>query len=332
MKGKFSAIALLVLMAVLMAACGAGSTPAGTNNAAGGGAAQTPAPAATPPAAPEELTIKHQLGEDKVKKNPQTVVVFDYGTLDSLDKLGVEVTAVPQTNIPDYLAKYKDAKYKNAGSLQEPDFEKINAMKPELIIISGRQSKHYDELKKIGPTVFLGVDNARYMESFEENAKTLGRIFGKEAEVDRELAKIKETVKAVKDKASAGGKNSLITLVTGGKATAYGPGSRFGLIHDVLGFKPVEDKIEVSTHGMNISMEFIAEKNPDYLFVVDRDSAVGGEGKSSGKEVIENELVKKTKAYQNGTIVYLDPQYWYLSGGGLISVAAMVEQVQAGLK
>ncbi|ALS21394.1 MULTISPECIES: siderophore ABC transporter substrate-binding protein [Paenibacillus] len=327
MSKKLSLIFLTVLLAVVFTACGTtgGGTTDTAANLSNGSSDGAPAPKVD-----EELTIKHQLGETKVKKNPQKVVVFDFGTLDTLDKLGVQVTGVPQANIPPYLSKYQDAKYVNVGSLKEPDFEKINQIGPDLIIISGRQSEAYQELSKIGPTIFVGVDNAKYMESFKQNMTLLGSIFDKASAVEEELAKIDATINNVKEKATASGKNGLIVLVTGGKVSAYGPGSRFGLIHDVLGFAPVEKNIEVSTHGQSISFEFIVEKNPDYLFVIDRDAAVGNE--SPAKQVIENELVKKTKAYQNGTIVYLDPNYWYLSGGGLISVAEMAKEVEAGLK
>jgi iron complex transport system substrate-binding protein len=329
MKRKLSMLLVTVILMVLAAACGTTGSNPSSSNAAGGTAAPEAAKASAP--AQTELTFKHQLGETKVKTNPKKVVVFDFGILDSLDKLGVEVTAVPQSNLPPYLAKYKDAKYKNAGTLQEPAFEKINELGPDLIIISGRQQAHYAELSKIAPTVFMGVDNKKYMESFTENMNRLGQIFGKEVQVKEELAKINDSVKKVKDAAAASGKNALVTLVTGGKVTAYGPGSRFGLIHDVLGVTPVEKNIEVSTHGQNISFEYIVEKNPDYLFVVDRETAVG-ESKTTAKQVIENELVKKTNAFKNGKIVYLDPSYWYVSGGGLVSVAQMVQEIEKGYK
>ncbi|MED0676524.1 siderophore ABC transporter substrate-binding protein [Aneurinibacillus thermoaerophilus] len=278
----------------------------------------------------EEITIKHQLGETKVKKNPEKVVVFDYGTLDSLDKLGIEVAGLPKSHLPPYLAKFKDDKYANLGSLLEPDFEKINALHPDLIIISGRQSKLYDEFKKIAPTIYLGVDTKKYMKSFEENAKTLGKIFNKESEVEKELAKVKEDVKKLKEKASATGKNALIILANDGKVSAFGPSSRFGIIHDEFGFTPADKNIQASTHGKSISFEYIVEKNPDYLFVIDRGAVVGGQ--SSAKQVVENELVKNTKAYKNGNVVYLDPNYWYLSGGGLVSVSEMVKEVEASIK
>ena len=61
-----------------------------------------------------------------MKKNPEKVVVFDFGMLDTLDELGVEVAGLPQANVPAYLSKYEDAKYANVGSLKEPDFEAIH--------------------------------------------------------------------------------------------------------------------------------------------------------------------------------------------------------------
>jgi iron complex transport system substrate-binding protein len=76
-------------------------------------------------------------------------------------------------------------------------------------------------------------------------------------------------------------------------------------------------------------MQYIVEKDPDYLFVIDRGAVVGGE--SSAKELIENDLVKNTKAYKNDQIVYLSPDYWYLSGGGLTSVAEMVKEVEGSI-
>lgn len=40
-------------------------------------------------------------------------------------------------------------------------------------------------------------------------------------------------------------------------------------------------------------------------------------------------LVNKTKAAKNGAIILLDPQVWYLSGGGIISLNKMIAEVEA---
>ncbi|WP_339316986.1 siderophore ABC transporter substrate-binding protein [Paenibacillus sp. FSL R10-2734] len=330
MKKNLSLLIMTVFLAVILAACG--SNNAATSNNSTAAAGNTEATTA-PTTESKELTIKHDLGEITIKSNPQKVVVFDFGTLDTLDKLGVEVTGLPQSNVPSYLSKYSDAKYENVGGLKEPDFEKINSLSPDLIIISGRQQDSYEEFSKIAPTLYVAVDNANYMESFTKNVKTLGQIFGKEAEVETELTAINDSIKALNEKATADGKKSLIILANEGKISAYGAGSRFGIIHDVFGFAQADDKIEVSTHGQSVSYEYVADKNPDYLFVVDRDAAVKSDGSKSGsaKDAVENDLVKNTNAFKNGKIIYLDPNYWYLSGGGLVSVSEMVKEVEVVL-
>ncbi|WP_203248188.1 siderophore ABC transporter substrate-binding protein [Sporosarcina beigongshangi] len=321
MKKLAMALLMIALMALLVA-CGAKDDEAADDKATGSGA--EPEVAETEES--ELLTIKHDLGEAQIAKNPEKIVVFDFGMLDTLDELGIEVAGVPQANIPSYLSKYEDAKYTNVGGLKEPDFETIHAMKPDVIFISGRQSAMYEELNDIAPTIFVGVDTAKYMESFKGNMEMIAKLFGKEDKMAEELADIDSRIATVSEKSANTDGKSLIVLGNEGKVSAYGPSSRFGIIHDVFGFKAADENLEVSTHGQSISFEYILETNPDILFVIDRDAAVGGD--ASAKDSIENELVIKTNAYKDGKIIYLDPNYWYLSGGGLQSVKEMIKEIE----
>lgn len=317
---KYLLIAFTLMMVAFLAACGADEEATESKTAA----------ADTKEASTETVTVTHELGETTFDKNPEKVVVFDFGILDSMDKLGIEAVAgVPQANIPSYLEKFADAeKYENVGTLKEADFEAIHAMKPDLIIISGRQAAMYEEFTDIAPTIHLGVDTTKYMESFESNMNTLGEIFGKEDEVKEELAAIETQIEGVK--ASATDEKALIVLANEGKVSAYGAASRFGIIHDVFGVKQADEGIEASTHGQSISFEYILETNPDMMFVVDRNAAVGTD--ASAKDSLENELVQKTTAYKEDKIIYLDPDYWYLSGGGLQSVSEMVKEIQSAFE
>ena len=55
----------------------------------------------------ETIVVTHELGETTVNKNPKRIVVFDYGILDSLDKLEVEgIVGVVQSGLPEHLAKF----------------------------------------------------------------------------------------------------------------------------------------------------------------------------------------------------------------------------------
>ncbi|MFD2044298.1 siderophore ABC transporter substrate-binding protein [Ornithinibacillus salinisoli] len=311
---KISFILIMGLLLTVIAACGSAAGSEGTNSDS-----------------EEMITVKHELDETEVPKNPETVVVFDFGILDTLDKLGVEVAGVAQSGtIPAYLEKYSSDEYENIGSLKEPDFEKISEIDPDVIIISGRQATLYDQLTEIAPTIHLGVDTTRYMDSFKENMEIVGEIFDKQDEVKEELTTIEEAITNLNEKASSSGENALIILANDDKISAYGPKSRFGLIHDVFGVPAVDEGIEASTHGMNVTFEYVKEEDPDLLYVVDRSAVVGGE--TSAQQIVENTLMENTKAYQNDQIHYLNPDFWYLSGGGLTSVAEMINEIDDTVK
>lgn len=347
MKKSLSIISMAMLLAVFTAACGTDEE----SNAAGNSAAETEQNTEQEnnvneneeveennsnkneennEETPAEITVEHELGETVVPTNPENVVVFDYGVLDTLREIGVDPIAVPQGSIPDYLTEFESDDYENAGTLFEPDFETIYGLEPDLIIISGRAAEAYDELTEIAPTIHVGVDTANYVESFQENTMLLGEIFGETELVESKLAEIDEEITTLHETASTSESTGLFTMANEGALSAYGPGSRFGIIHNEFGVAAADENIEDANHGQNVSFEYVLETNPDYLFVMDRGVAIGDD-EISAQETIENELVQQTSAYQEDNIIYLDPSYWYLASGGLTSVAEMVKEMQEGL-
>lgn len=277
----------------------------------------------------ETVTIEHDLDETVVNKNPERIIVFDYGILDALDKMEIDIVGLPKKTIPTYLNKYNGDKYEDVGSLQEPNFEKIYELEPDLIIISGRQGNLYDEFKEIAPTVYLAIDGEDYIGSFKNNMGVLGEIFGKKAFIEAELEKIEKTMKSLNEEANKSNENALLIMVSDGNLSAYGEGSRFGILYKEFGLTPVDKNIESSTHGQKITFEYIVEKNPDYIFVVDRGVVVGGE--NSAKQVLDNDLIKSTNAYENNRITYLDSEIWYVASGGFTGTMKMLGEVQSAI-
>ncbi|WP_146361177.1 siderophore ABC transporter substrate-binding protein [Arthrobacter yangruifuii] len=279
--------------------------------------------------APSTITVEHAQGSTEVPVNPEVVYTFDLGVLDTMDALDIDVDGVPAANFPDSLSKYSADEITKIGSMKEPDFEAINAGDPDLIIISGRVADSYDELSEIAPTIDLSVDSADAWNSFTENTRTLGTIFEKEDLVEEKLGALEGKVEDTKELAADAG-NGLIVMTSGGEMSAYGPGSRFGIIHDILGVEPAAEVQGEGKHGEKASFNFIADTNPDHLFVIDRDVAVGTSGEAASA-VLDNELVKSTKAAQNGNITMLDSASWYLVGYGLNNVDSMVNTVHDAL-
>lgn len=314
---------ILLSAVMLLSACGTSAK------------AETPAetPSENPvetPGESAEMTITHELGEVTLDKNPKNVVVFDYGILDILDNLEVEIKGLPMASIPSFLSSYNDeAKYTNVGTLKEPDFEKVFEMAPDVIFISGRTAAAYEELSKIAPTIYLTVDNADYMGSVETNAKLIAELFGKEAEVEGHIASLTQKVEGIKEKVEEKGENALIVLANDGSLSSYGKVSRFGILHNTLGFKEADENIEDSTHGQSVTYEYILEKNPENLFVIDRAAVVGGETNASS--TMDNDIVKQTDAFKNDRIHYLNPEVWYITSGGFTGTSMMLDEVEASL-
>lgn len=287
------------------------------------------APSQSAPAT-STVAITHAQGTTDVPQNPERVVVLDHSSLGTLDQFGVEPVAVAKGGVlPTHLTKYADDRYADVGTLQEPNLEKIAEADPDLIVIAARTAESYPELAKIAPTIDMSVDPKRSFEAAKENAVKLGTIFGTSEQVTQALAELDADVEKARSLGAEAG-DALIVMVSGGKLSAYGPGSRFGLIHDTLGIEPAAQVKADGRHGEVISFEFIAEADPDIIYVIDRDAAIGQDGKAAA-EVLDNDLVNATKAAKTQRIIPLDGSRWYLAGAGLNDLAAMVDDVSAPL-
>lgn len=278
----------------------------------------------------EKVTITHRYGETEVLKNPEKVIVLDYGSLDIMDVFGVSPIALPKSSLPSYLSKYKDDKYIDLGTLKEFSLEKINELKPDLIIIEGRQESFYEELSKIAPTIGLGTVNNNHFTSLETNVNILGEIFGKEKVATNKLNELKGDVDKINKEVKEKALDAQVLLVSDGAMNAMGNKTRFKTIFDNFGFKVNDETLGDAKHGQNVSYEYLISKNPGYIFVVDKGQIVGNQ--KPANEVVENEITKKTEAYKNGNLVYLSPETWYLGGAGITSTEEMIKEIKEALK
>lgn len=280
--------------------------------------------------AADTLEVRHGLGVTVVPKNPKRVVTFDLSILDSIDALDIEGLhiAVPKQGMPPYLAKYMAEEFVDAGGMKDPNLERIFEFRPDIVFLSGRQTDYYDKLSLIAPTVCPLVDFSDFMASFKRNMLMLGDVFDVREKAEAMSDLIADKAAAVAAKAEKTGKTGLIVMVNDGNISTYGPGSRFGVIHDVFHVAPADAGINASIHGQSVDFEYIAKIDPDILFVISRNAAIGSRRRSMN---LENELVLNTKAGKSGKIVYLDSAVWYPSGAGLESLDLMIDEVSKAL-
>ena len=276
--------------------------------------------------AKETVTVTDVIGEQEIPYQPERVVVYDFGMLDTMNALGLSenIIGAATNNVPGYL-KDTVSEMENVGTLKEPDMEKLITLAPDLIIISGRLADFSEQLQEIAPVLQLSVDQKDYWHSVQHNIQVIADVFGVDAEpkvteLETEIADLKEKTAAFKEE------EALLLLLNDGAISAFSSGSRFGQIFDVFGFTPVNAEIETSTHGQTIGYEGILEINPDILFVIDRSQAIQVDT-AENLQLLDNAFITKTNAAQNECVITLSPDLWYLSGGGLESTHLMVEEI-----
>ena len=268
----------------------------------------------------------------ELKKNPKRVVVFDYGVADILKNLGVDaVVGLPKNGkMPEILSNYSDDKYTNVGSLKETDFEAVESLNPDLIIIGGRQAEDIDSFKEIAPTVNLAVDGQDYMNSFKTVVTDLGNLFDKQDEAKKAIDEIEAKIAKVNKTVTEKGLTASVVMANEGSISVFSAKSRYGLIYNGLGFTEADKNIDDSTHGQQVSFEYFLENKSDYVFVVDR-GAVTGKGEAASK-LFDNEIMNKTEVSKNGNIVYLNSVIWYTMTGGIESTNQMIDEIADAVK
>lgn len=274
--------------------------------------------------------------DEVIPTNPKNVAIFDFGVLDILDsigmdELGIENLAIVKSNVPSYLSKYNVDSTTNAGTLFEPNFDNLDLFSPDLVIISSRSAWTYDKLKsELGGVAVLNVsvNNTKYLESVVNNLSNLKQIFGGLEAFDSMISTLESKTSEVKTLAQNSALKALIVMTNGDDISGYGIGSRFGFIHNELGFLAADANFgngDANTHGDIISFEYIQTLNPDVIFIVDRAAAIGGEA-SIG--VLDNALVNSTNAAKNDRMILLDSIAWYIVSGGYQSTLTMINDVK----
>lgn len=277
------------------------------------------------------VEVEHAQGTTKLDSNPERVVVIGLGALDTVKAMGVEPVAVSTVSMfPDYLAEYRDYQFVSAGSLHEPNFEAIYMQKPDLIIVGSRAAPKYKELSQIAPTIVFATDAKQgYWESTQQQWRNLAKVFEKQEFVEQKINQIGQEIEAIRTANQNNKLDALTVMSAGGKITAFGAQSRFSAVYKDFGFQETVKGIKESRHGDLVSYEFISEKNPSTLLVVDKDLLINKGKGSTVQRDFENDLVKSTQAYKHDRLAYLDINAWYLSIAGMRATEQMIADVKS---
>jgi iron complex transport system substrate-binding protein len=300
-----------------------------------------------PAALAQALVAEHARGSTSLPARPRRVAVYDLAALDLLQALGVEVAGVPKARFPSHLAGYEAERYAKIGTLFEPDHAALKGLQPDLIVCGGRSANKFKELSAVAPTIDLSTSTASFLPSVTRNLLLLGRLFDRQAQA---AARAEQMLTAVARLQAQGAKagTGLLLFVAGQGVSPQPAQTRFGILYELLGTTPAVTAADLpapQARGANASATdaerqrqaeqraaqlagLLAQRNPDWLFVLDRNAATGGQAVAE-KLLADNGAVTATTAWRKQQVVHLDAADWYLVGGGVAVIEKTVAQVGA---
>lgn len=275
--------------------------------------------------------------------DPQRVAVIDFAVLDALQAWGLEsriVAGVDAAQLPYLKPAAED--YPKIGSLKSIDEKALAAAAPELIFISARLARKAEALGRIAPVLLTAPDfEGGAFASFRTNLTALGRIFGKEDEAAAACAQAEKRAAAVRKKAQ--GKRAAVVMLVGGRIGLLPPKGRCAMLTNELGFEnvvparpalgrkpkaggptPTPEEVRANNRAM---FEKLQSTNPDVVFVLNKDLAVG-RAEPVLLEDVADSVWQSVPAVKAGCVVTLTAAAWYLGEGGPVSMDQMLADAE----
>ena len=298
-----SLAAIAAIAALGLAACSSGATSS----------SQSTTSSASEATQASSVSIEANDGTVDIKLPVTRAASLDNRTFEVLAQWNVPLVAAPKKLIPSTITAYNGDDIADVGMHRDPNLEALVAANPDLIISGQRFSKFDAQIKELAPDVPLINLEPREGQPFDQElireVTDLGEIFGKQAEAKQLVDDFNASIERAKN-AYDGSSTVMAVDVSGGNIgyVAPGKGRTWGPVFDLLGLKPALE-VEGSTDshtGDDISVEAIAEANPAWIFVLDRDAAITKDGSNTPAETVinDNAALQNVAALQNKHVVY----------------------------
>lgn len=225
----------------------------------------------------EEESISTRIYTDKagrqveIPENPKRIVTIS-STPEAV-ALGIKPVGAADNWSSSLDASQKEG-IESIGAVNGLNLEKILELEPELIITPERvtDEETWESLSKIAPTVV-----GPFFGNGIENLRTMGDLLGRSEEAEAWISQYESKAAATKEKLSdviEEGKTALvIQLESSAKSGAYiYPASTWPVVYDVLSLQlPDVAELKEQTSGAELSLEKLAEYDPDYIFLTSID-------------------------------------------------------------
>lgn len=239
--------------------------------------------AATVPAlAQQKRTVTDVFGPVEIPVNAKRIVVTDGDdVLQPTAALGIKPVGASRPNFTGGFAKGVGERLPSdigyIGSTQEPNFEAVLALDPDLIIMSNDDIPDlkgmYDRYSQIAPTVLIDVRPPEW----QVTLKTIASVTGRESQAADLLAQYQERVKTVRQSIGDNPGTATIARVRTNLIRYMLQDTSFtwSVLKDV-GFRAPQQQDKTGTDGfINFSLERLDLLEADYILLLEDAGAMG---------------------------------------------------------
>ena len=250
------------------------------------------------------------------KDEKQVVVATSVAITEILDRLGVEVSGVPQTS---YELPESTKGATEVGSPMNPDMEIIKSLNPTDVICVDTLGSDFE--KQIEENnINADFYNLSNVDGLKETIAALGEKFNKQDKANEILDEIKE----VEDKVNSNKKSDdkiLVLFGAPGSVMVATDKSYIGNLVELAGGNNIFSN--ATSSFTQINLEEIIKLNPDKILVMTH--AVPEAAKKSVEEELSKDLWKNVNAVKNNDITYLENGYFGMSAN--LQIVEAVEKL-----
>ncbi|MET9224958.1 iron-siderophore ABC transporter substrate-binding protein [Lentzea sp. NPDC003310] len=273
-------------------------------------------------------TIKHAMGETKLEKKPERVVVLDTGELDNVVALGIKPVGIAYTDgsptMPTYIGD-KGGKPENVGTTNNLNLEAITKLDPDLILGSQlRAEALYPKLSAIAPTVFSVRPGYVWKENFLLNAAALDRQADAAKMLEDYTNKAVETGNAIEKKLGVRPTVTALRFMPG-RIRLYAKKSFIGtiLIDAKIG-QPTPSQVD--DLAAEVSAEEIGKADGDFILY----STYGDPAKTAQASVLGGPLWTGLNAVKGGKAKPVLDETYFL-GLGVLAANVVLDDMKTQL-
>lgn len=262
----------------------------------------------------------HEINLDEI----DSIGAFDNRSFRTLEAFGVELTVAARSLMDAEVHGYaEDEDIEDTGSHREPNLEYVVSAEPDLIINGQRYSQYFDDMASLVPDATILEfdeevnDPETFIEGLINKTLSLGEVFGEEDTAQEIVDEFQAEVDRVNDLYD--GESTVMGLMTSGGDISYsapGTGRTIGPLFTAFDLVPaLEIDAEDESHGDDISVEAIAEADPDWLLVIDRDARLDSDDpdyQPADELIGDSPALQDVTAIQEDNIVFT-PDEMYLT-------------------